>query len=150
MVDYLENICAVRLRKQTQRERESIDVISAENGGKGAAQAVTEARGQEKGAGKKARAAVRQNDQTGPQQAGLQQPGFQQPGSQQPGPQQIGLQQSGAQQNRQEALYSAPGAERTGPAVQESREERLPINIEGEPRTAERGEAARQALRSAA
>ena len=155
MVDYLENICAIRLRKQTQRERESIDVISAENGGKGAAQAVTEARGQEKGAGKKARAAVRQNDQTGPQQAGsqqagLQQPGFQQPGSQQPGPQQIGLQQSGAQQNRQEALYSAPGAERTGPAVQESREERLPINIEGEPRTAERGEAARQALRSAA
>ena len=165
MVDYLENICAVRLRKQTQRERESIDVISAENGGKGAAQAVTEARGQEKGAGKKARAAVRQNDQTGPQQAGsqqagLQQPGFQQPGfqqpgsqqpgSQQPGPQQIGLQQSGAQQNRQEALYSAPGAERTGPAVQESREERLPINIEGEPRMAERGEAARQALRSAA
>ena len=150
MVDYLENICAVRLRKQTQRERESIDVISAENGGKGAAQAVTEARGQEKGAGKKARAAVRQNDQTGPQQAGSQQAGLQQPGSQQPGPQQIGLQQSGAQQNRQEALYSAPGAERTGPAVQESREERLPINIEGEPRTAERGEAARQALRSAA
>ena len=130
MVDYLENICAVRLRKQTQRERESIDVISAENGGKGAAQAVAEARGQEKGAGKKARAAARQNDQTGPQQ--------------------IGLQQSGAQQNRQEALYSAPGAERTGPAAQESREERLPINIEGEPRTAERGEAARQALRSAA
>ena len=119
MVDYLENICAVRLRKQTQRERESIDVISAENGGKGAAQAVTEARGQEKGAGKKARAAVRQNDQTGPQQ------------------------------NRQEALYSAPGAERTGPAAQESREERLPIKIEGKPRTAERGEAARQALRNA-
>ena len=150
MVDYLENICAVRLRKQTQRERESIDVIAAESGGKGAAQAVTEARGQEKGAGKKARAAVRQNNQTGPQQAGSQQVGLQQPGSQQPGPQQIGLQQSGAQQNRQEALYSAPGAERTGPAVQESREERLPINIEGEPRMAERGEAARQALRSAA
>ena len=140
MVDYLENICAVRLRKQTQRERESIDVISAENGGKGAAQAVTEARGQEKGAGKKARAAVRQNDQAGPQQAGYQQAGLQQPGSQQPG----------LQQNRQEALYSAPGAERTGPAAQESREERRPINIEGKPRTAERGEAARQALRSAA
>ena len=140
MVDYLENICAVRLRKQTQRERESIDVISAENGGKGAAQAVTEARGQEKGAGKKARAAVRQNDQTGMQQTG----------SQQAGSQQIGSQQTGAQQNRQEALYSVPGAEQTGPAAQESREERLPINIEGEPRMAERGEAARQALRSAA
>ena len=150
MVDYLENICAVRLRKQTQRERESIDVIAAESGGKGAVQAGADTRGQESGAGKKARAAVRQNDQTGPQQAGSQQAGLQQPGFQQPGPQQIGLQQSGAQQNRQEALYSAPGAERTGPAVQESREERLPINIEGEPRMAERGEAARQALRSAA
>lgn len=150
MVDYLENICAVRLRKQTQRERESIDVIAAESGGKGAVQAGADTRGQESGAGKKARAAVRQNNQTGPQQAGSQQVGLQQPGSQQPGPQQIGLQQSGAQQNRQEALYSAPGAERTGPAVQESREERLPINIEGEPRMAERGEAARQALRSAA
>ena len=150
MVDYLENICAVRLRKQTQRERESIDVIAAESGGKGAVQAGADTRGQESGAGKKARAAVRQNNQTGPQQAGSQQAGLQQPGSQQPGPQQIGLQQSGAQQNRQEALYSAPGAERTGPAVQESREERLPINIEGEPRMAERGEAARQALRSAA
>ena len=34
-------------------------------------------------------------------------------------------------------------------AVQGTREERLPINIEGEPRSAERGEAARQALRSA-
>jgi len=33
--------------------------------------------------------------------------------------------------------------------VQGTREERLPINIEGEPRAAERGEAARQALRSA-
>ena len=130
MVDYLENICAVRLRKQTQRERESIDVIAAENGGKGAVQAAADARGQENGARKKARAAVRQNDQTGSQQTGPQ--------------------QTGAQQSRQEVLYSAPGAEQTGPAVQKSREEQLPINIEGEPRTAERGEAARQALRSAA
>lgn len=130
MVDYLENICAVRLRKQTQRERESIDVIAAESGGKGAVQAAADARGQENGARKKARAAVRQNDQTGSQQTGPQ--------------------QTGTQQSRQEALYSAPGAEQTGPAVQKSREEQLPINIEGEPRTAERGEAARQALRSAA
>lgn len=130
MVDYLENICAVRLWKQTQRERESIDVIAAESGGKGAVQAAADARGQENGARKKARAAVRQNDQTGSQQTGPQ--------------------QTGTQQSRQEALYSAPGAEQTGPAVQKSREEQLPINIEGEPRTAERGEAARQALRSAA
>ena len=38
MADYLENICAFRLRKQSQREREFIDVIAAENGGKNAAQ----------------------------------------------------------------------------------------------------------------
>lgn len=36
MTDYLENICTFRLRRQTARERESIDVISAEGSGKGA------------------------------------------------------------------------------------------------------------------
>ena len=35
MTDYLENICTFRLRKQNTRERESIDVISAEGSGKG-------------------------------------------------------------------------------------------------------------------
>ena len=35
-------------------------------------------------------------------------------------------------------------------AAQGNREERLPINIEGEPRTAEKGDAAGQALRGAA
>ena len=35
MTDYLENICTFRLRRQNARERESIDVISAEGGGKG-------------------------------------------------------------------------------------------------------------------
>ena len=57
MVDYLENICAIRLRKQTQRERESIDVIAAENGGKGGGQTVSDARSQEEGFRKKARSA---------------------------------------------------------------------------------------------
>ena len=56
MVDYLENICAIRLRKQTQRERESIDVIAAESGGKGSGQTVSHASGQEAGFRKKARA----------------------------------------------------------------------------------------------
>ena len=35
MTDYLENICTFRMRKQNTRERESIDVISAEGSGKG-------------------------------------------------------------------------------------------------------------------
>ena len=121
MVDYLENICAIRLKKQTQRERESIDVIAAENGGKGGGQTVSDARSQEEGFRKKARSAR-------------------------------GIQTNNAsevQSNVQAAVSSDSGEDQAKSAVQGTREERLPINIEGEPRAAERGEAARQALRSA-
>lgn len=121
MVDYLENICAIRLRKQTQRERESIDVIAAENGGKGGGQTVSDARSQEEGFRKKARSArVIQTNNA-----------------------------SEVQSNVQAAVSSDSGEDQAKSAVQGTREERLPINIEGEPRAAERGEAARQALRSA-
>ena len=121
MVDYLENICAIRLKKQTQRERESIDVIAAENGGKGGGQTVSDARSQEEGFRKKARSArVIQTNNT-----------------------------SEVQSNVQAAVSSDSGEDQAKSAVQGTREERLPINIEGEPRSAERGEAARQALRSA-
>ena len=120
MVDYLENICAVRLRKQTQRERESIDVIAAEGGGKGSAQAMPGAGRQEEVSRKKARA-VRSVPAAG--QAAV----------------------------RPDAGDGQMKEEPAGASVQETheQEERLPINIEGEPRTAERGEAARQALRNA-
>ncbi|MBS5398510.1 MAG: hypothetical protein KHY08_05285 [Lachnospiraceae bacterium] len=122
MVDYLENICAIRLRKQTQRERESIDVIAAENGGKGGGQTVSDARSQEEGFRKKARSArVIQTNNA-----------------------------SEVQSNVQAAVSSDSGEDQEKSAVQGTREEQLPINIEGEPRAAERGEAARQALRSAA
>ena len=121
MVDYLENICAIRLRKQTQRERESIDVIAAENGGKGGGQTVSDARSQEEGFRKKARSArVIQTNNA-----------------------------SEVQSNVQAAVSSDSGEDQAKSAVQGTREEQLPINIEGEPRVAERGEAARQALRSA-
>ena len=121
MVDYLENICAIRLRKQTQRERESIDVIAAENGGKGGGQTVSDARSQEEGFRKKARSArVIQTNNA-----------------------------SEVQSNVQAAVSSDSGEDQAKSAVQGTREERLPINIEGEPRSAERGGAARQALRSA-
>ena len=122
MVDYLENICAIRLRKQPQRERESIDVIAAENGGKGGGQTVSDARSQEEGFRKKARSArVIQTNNA-----------------------------SEVQSNVQAAVSSDSGEDQEKSAVQGTREEQLPINIEGEPRAAERGEAARQALRSAA
>lgn len=121
MVDYLENICAIRLKKQTQRERESIDVIAAENGGKGGGQTVSDARSQEEGFRKKARSArVIQTNNA-----------------------------SEVQSNVQAAVSSDSGEDQAKSAVKGTREERLPINIEGEPRSAERGEAARQALRSA-
>ena len=121
MVDYLENICAIRLKKQTQRERESIDVIAAENVGKGGGQTVSDARSQEEGFRKKARSArVIQTNNA-----------------------------SEVQSNVQAAVSSDSGEDQAKSAVQGTREERLPINIEGEPRSAERGEAARQALRSA-
>ena len=121
MVDYLENICAIRLRKQTQRERESIDVIAAENGGKGGGQTVSDARSQEEGFRKKARSARVIQTDNAPE----------------------------VQSNVQAAVSSDSGEDQAKSAVQGTREERLPINIEGEPRSAERGEAARQALRSA-
>ena len=121
MVDYLENICAIRLRKQTQRERESIDVIAAENGGKGGGQTVSDARSQEEGFRKKARSArVIQTNNA-----------------------------SEVQSNGQTVVRSDSGEDQAEAVVQGTREEQLPINIEGEPRAAERGEAARQALRSA-
>lgn len=46
MVDYLENICVLRLKKQNQREREFIDVISGETKGKPSFQDVPPVRGQ--------------------------------------------------------------------------------------------------------
>ena len=50
MTDYLENICTVQLRRQGTRERETIDVIAAENSSRSsrAAEAETGGRKQEK------------------------------------------------------------------------------------------------------
>lgn len=133
MVDYLENICAFRLKKQNQKERESIDVIAAENGGKNGFQPVPDARGQEESARKKVRT-VRAA----------------QPGAQSAA--QSGT-QSGAQQDVQSVTQSDAGAEALPQqevyAARGSREESLPINIEGEPRAAEKSRTASQALHSA-
>lgn len=159
MVDYLENICAFRLKKQNQRERESIDVIAAENGGKNGFQPLPDARGQEEGTRKRVRTG--RTAQAGAQSAA-------QAGS-----------PAGAQQDAQSVIQSATqlsaqseaqpeqavyashgsrgeaagtvkaGGDQVSAAARGTREESLPINIEGEPRAAERNGLAGQALHSA-
>ena len=95
MVDYLENICALRLRKQRQTDRDEISVIATDS---------------------------------------TQKPVFQ------------NAAQSGSQNVSQSASQSAPQpAAEQKPQFRE--EKKLSINIEGEPRNAEKGEAARQAVR---
>lgn len=159
MVDYLENICAFRLKKQNQRERESIDVIAAENGGKNGFQPLPDARGQEEGnrkrvrTGRTAQAGAQSAAQTG-SPAGAQQDA------------QSVIQsatQSSAQSEAQpeQAVYASHGSrgeaagtvkaggDQVSAAARGTREESLPINIEGEPRAAERGGLTGQALHSA-
>lgn len=156
MVDYLENICAFRLKKQNQRERESIDVIAAENGGKNGFQPLPDARGQEEGTRKRVRTA-----QAGAQSAA--QAGS--PAGAQQDAQSViqSATQSSAQSEAQpeQAVYASHGSrgeaagtvkaggDQVSAAARGTREESLPINIEGEPRAAERGGLAGQALHSA-
>ena len=159
MEDYLENICAFRLKKQNQRERESIDVIAAENGGKNGFQPLPDARGQEDGTRKRVR-----TDRTA--QAGAQsaaQAGS--PAGAQQDAQSViqSATQSSAQSEAQpeQAVYASHGSrgeaagtvkaggDQVSAAARGTREESLPINIEGEPRAAERGGLAGQALHSA-
>lgn len=159
MVDYLENICAFRLKKQNQRERESIDVIAAENGGKNGFQPLPDARGQEEGTRKRVRTG--RTAQAGAQSAA--QAGSP-AGAQQDAQSDIqSATQSSAQSEAQpeQAVYASHGSrgeaagtvkaggDQVSAAARGTREESLPINIEGEPRAAERGGLAGQALHSA-
>lgn len=155
MVDYLENICAFRLKKQNQRERESIDVIAAENGGKNGFQPLPDARGQEEGTRKRVRTG--RTAQAGAQSAA--QAGSP-AGAQQDAQSVI---QSSAQSEAQpeQAVYASHGSrgeaagtvkaggDQVSAAARGTREESLPINIEGEPRAAERSGLTGQALHSA-
>ncbi|HIZ12875.1 MAG TPA: hypothetical protein H9817_02960 [Candidatus Mediterraneibacter stercorigallinarum] len=159
MVDYLENICAFRLKKQNQRERESIDVIAAENGGKNGFQPLPDARGQEEGTRKRVRTG--RTAQAGAQSAA--QAGS--PAGAQQDAQSViqSATQSSAQSEAQpeQAVYASHGSrgeaagtvkaggDQVSAAARGMREESLPINIEGEPRAAERSGLAGQALHSA-
>lgn len=159
MVDYLENICAFRLKKQNQRDRESIDVIAAENGGKNGFQPLPDARGQEEGTRKRVRTG--RTAQAGAQSAA--QAGS--PAGAQQDAQSViqSATQSSAQSEAQpeQAVYASHGSRgeaagtvkaggnQVSAAARGTREESLSINIEGEPRAAERGGLTGQALHSA-
>ena len=113
MVDYLNNICAFRLKKQKSSERESIDVIAAEN----SAKPVFQTGGQEK--------------ETGEIQA-------------------VPVSKAAAGKARAKGILRGDLKEEQQAAEDQSevkKEPKLSINIEGEPREAEKGEAARQAVR---
>ena len=71
MVDYLENICAYRLRKQSQREREFIDVISPEAGERGAYQASADEKGSAKPAGDRGRERAESGKRSGSGRLGI-------------------------------------------------------------------------------
>ena len=113
MVDYLDNICAFRLKKQKSSERESIDVIAAEN----SAKPVFQTGGQEK--------------ETGEIQA-------------------VPVSKAAAGKARAKRILRGDLKEEQQAAEDQAevkKEPKLSINIEGEPREAEKGEAARQAVR---
>ena len=113
IVDYLDNICAFRLKKQKSSERESIDVIAAEN----SAKPVFQTGGQEK--------------ETGEIQA-------------------VPVSKAAAGKARAKGILRGDLKEEQQAAEDQAevkKEPKLSINIEGEPREAEKGEAARQAVR---
>lgn len=135
MEDYLDNICAFRLRKQRSAERESIDVIAAES-------------------------SVRPAFQTDMQERDGEdiQPALKTVSGRE---KKRGSSRSGGKADRQESAkasgrYTSEELEASiaeavnlddAQSAGSEKESKLSINIEGEPRTAEKGEAARQAVR---
>ena len=148
MVDYLDNICAFRLRRQRTSERESIDVIAAESSAKSAFQTeVQESEQEDAPAGSKAasgksrsRGILRSSSKAEAQEAR----------GREVRAQEIRVQESGGQEARGKVSRAGESGDPEEVKYAETdKESRLSINIEGEPRTAEKGEAARQAVRRA-
>ncbi len=172
MADYLENICAFRLRKQSQRERERefIDVISSENAGKNAAQSAADGQGRrsdnagETTQGRAGKSALslkrrqgrsgdepgssvrRQNADTMEASALRVQAGAEDDSVYAPG---------GSVSNRAGGRVSdsagsgaIKGAGRTSDSADNRVSEELSINIEGEPRAVKKGDVVRQQVRS--
>ena len=143
MVDYLDNICAFRLRRQRTSERESIDVIAAESSAKSAFQTEVQESEQEdapavsKAASGKSRSRgiLRSSSKAEAQEARGRE---------------VRAQESGGQEARGKVSRAGEsGYPEEVKYAETDKESRLSINIEGEPRTAEKGEAARQAVRRA-
>lgn len=143
MVDYLDNICAFRLRRQRTSERESIDVIAAESSAKSAFQTEVQESEQEdapavsKAASGKSRSRgiLRSSSKAEAQEARGRE---------------VRAQESGGQEARGKVSRAGESGDPEEVKYAEiDKESRLSINIEGEPRTAEKGEAARQAVRRA-
>ncbi len=143
MVDYLDNICAFRLRRQRTSERESIDVIAAESSAKSAFQTEVQESEQEdapavsKAASGKSRSRgiLRSSSKAEAQEARGRE---------------VRAQKSGGQEARGKVSRAGESGDPEEVKYAETdKESRLSINIEGEPRTAEKGEAARQAVRRA-
>ena len=130
MTDYLENICTFRLRKQNTRERESIDVISAEGSGKGI--------------------------QASEENAEYKRPEYAKPEPRTAGRGGRNVRPARTAKNQPEPAYAEPA--RTEPANAElayagetaADAEELPINIEGEPRTTTKSAVVKEAARHAA
>lgn len=148
MVDYLDNICAFRLRRQRTSERESIDVIAAESSAKSAFQTEVQESEQEdapavsKAASGKSRSRgiLRSSSKAEAQEAR----------GREVRAQEIRVQESGGQEARGKVSRAGESGDPEEVKYAETdKESRLSINIEGEPRTAEKGEAARQAVRRA-
>lgn len=140
MVDYLDNICAFRLRRQRTSERESIDVIAAESSAKSAFQAEAQESEPEKAAVSKAASAKSRS-------RGILKSGSK---TQEARAREGGAQDTRGQESRGKvSLAGDSGDPEEVKYAETDKESRLSINIEGEPRTAEKGEAARQAVRRA-
>ena len=143
MVDYLDNICAFRLRRQRTSERESIDVIAAESSAKSAFQTEVQESEQEdapavsKAASGKSRSRgiLRSSSKAEAQEARGRE---------------VRAQESGGQEARGKVSRAGESGDPEEVKYAETdKESRLSTNIEGEPRIAEKGEAARQAVRRA-
>ena len=130
MTDYLENICTFRMRKQNTRERESIDVISAEGSGKGI--------------------------QASEENAEYKRPEYAKQEPRTAGRGGRNVRPARTAKNQPEPAYAEPA--HTEPANAElayagetaADAEELPINIEGEPRTTTKSAVVKEAARHAA
>ena len=158
MVDYLENICTFRLRRQSARERESIDVIASEGNAKAAQQAEeTSEYGRQ---GTRAIKRGLRNSKAAKSAEYAREPLYGRDDGAGEMPQIFQTETAGVRKrsSNETSEVSAAGngsrnddsrADRRDSSYQET-EGGLPINIEGEPRNKEKGEAARQAVRHAA